>query len=186
MMRRAIALAAAFLAAASAPAMMLAGPLANGAKATTGDTYVLPPSQYVIPPALMGQFFGSYKLTSAGSGSRLSGADVFITSNQYHDLYGGGSFYGYDNTGVQTSWTNILYNFRLVTPGGEPATLTPWTTAGQVARDKLVVTLFGWGSPSLGTLTLTRQPGGVLAGTIRLYGQSGTYPIQFRKIGGVS
>jgi hypothetical protein len=49
-----------------------------------------------------------------------------------------------------------------------------------------VVTLYGWGSPSLGTLTLTRKPDGDLTGTIRLYGQSRPYPITFHRIGPVS
>ena len=159
--------------------------LPGSASATTGDTYVLPPSQYVIPPQVMGQFFGDYQLTSAGKGTRLSAGNIFISTNSYGDLYGGGEFYGYDNTGAQTDWTNLLYDFRF-TRGGAPVALTPWATAGQVAGDALVVTLYGWGSPSLGTMTLRRQPGGDLAGTIRLFGESRSYPIRFHRTGGVS
>lgn len=175
-MRKVTTLAAAALAAAAS--ILLVG----SASATTGDTYVLPPSRYVIPPQVMGQFFGSYKLTSVGKGTRLYAANIFITTNSFDDLYGGGMFYGYDNTGAQTDWTNLLYDFRL-TSGGGPLTLTPWTTAGQVAHDTLVVTLYGWGSPSLGTMTLHRLPGGDLAGTIRLLGQSSSYPIRFHRTG---
>jgi hypothetical protein len=178
-----IALAAAALAAAVSALPVVAAGTAGTAHATTGDTYVLPPSQYVIPPQVMSQFFGSYRMTSIGRGARLYAADIFITSNSYDDLYGGGSFYGYDSTGVQTSWTNILYNFRLVTPGGTVLTPSPWTTAAQVAGDKITVTLFGWGSPSLGTMTLARQAGGDLAGTFRLFGQARSVPIRFHRIG---
>lgn len=174
-MRKVITLAAAIAAAASAL-------LAGSASATTGDTYVLPPSQYVIPPQVMGQFFGSYHLTSVAKASRLYASDIFITSNSYGAMYGGGMFYGYDDTGAQTDWTNLLYDFRF-TDGGAPLTLTPWTTAAQVARDSLVVTLYGWGSPSLGTLTLRRQANGDLAGSIRLFGQTRSYPIRFHRTG---
>lgn len=189
-MRRVTKLAAAVAAAASVlPAaltgVLLTGPLAGPASATTGDTYVLPPSRYVIPPQVMSQFFGSYRLTSVASATRLYGADIFITTNAYDDMYGGGDFYGYDNTGAQTDWTNLLYDFRF-TGGGAPLTLTPWATAGQVAGDTLVVTLYGWGSPSLGTMTLRRLPGGDLAGTIRLLGESRSYPIRFHRTGPTS
>jgi hypothetical protein len=179
MIRKIATLAAALAAAASVlPAVLLAGP----ASATTGDTYVLPPSQYVIPPQVMSKFFGSYTLTRVGRGSRLSAANIFITTNSYGDLYGGGMFYGYDSTGAQTDWTNLLYDFRF-TGRGAPLTLTPWATAGQVARDTFVVTLYGWGSPSLGTMTLRRLAGGDLAGTIRLLGQTRSYPIRFHRTG---
>jgi hypothetical protein len=170
----------------TARALTLAGPPASGLPATTGDTYVLPPSRYVIPPELMSGYFGSYKMTSVAPSARLSAADIFITTNSFGDLYGGGEFYGYDNTGSQTSWTNLLYDFHLVTGSGSVVTPDPWTPPAQVAADRIVVTLYGWGSPSLGTLTLTRKPGGDLTGTIRLYGQSRAYPIAFHRIGPVS
>lgn len=177
-----ITLAVALAAAASVLPAVLTGPLAGSASATTGDTYVLPPSRYVIPPQVMGQFFGSYQLTSVGRGSRLYASDIFITTNSYGDLYGGGMFYGYDNTGAQTDWTNLLYDFRF-TSGGAPLTLTPWTKPAQVAHDTFVVTLFGWGSPSLGTMTLRKAPGENLVGTIRLFGQTRSYPIRFHRTG---
>jgi hypothetical protein len=175
-MRKATSLAAAVAAAAS---LLLPG----SASATTGDTYVLPPSQYVVPQQVMGQFFGSYQLASVGKGSLLHAGNIFITTNAYGDLYGGGTFYGYDDTGAQTDWTNLLYDFRFTGADGALVTLTPWATPGQVAGDKVVVTLYGWGSPSLGTLTLRRQPGGDLAGTIRLFGQSRSFPIRFHRTG---
>lgn len=185
-MRKVTTLAAAIAAAASLLSAAATGVLPTGsASATTGDTYVLPPSRYVVPPQVMSQFFGSYVLTSVGKGTRLYAANIFITTNAYDDMYGGGMFYGYDSTGAQTDWTNLLYDFRF-TAGGAPLTLTPWTTAGQVAGDTLVVTLYGWGSPSLGTMTLRKQPGGNLAGTIRLFGQSHSYPIRFHRTGPAS
>lgn len=183
---RATSLAAALVAAASALPLILAGPLAGDASATTGDTYVLPPSRYVLPPELARPYFGSYHMTSAAPGARLSAADLFITTNAYGDLYGGGQFYGYDSTGTQTSWTNLLYDFHLITASGAAVTPDPWTPPAQVAADRVVVTLYGWGSPSLGTLTLTRKPDGDLTGTIRLYGQSRGYPVTFHRTGPVS
>jgi hypothetical protein len=195
-MRTRKALAAALVAAASGLATILPGTVLPGAAppalaavtapATTGDTYVLPPSKYVLPPELISRYSGSYHMTHAAPGSRLSSADMFITVNAYDSMYGGGQFYGYDNTGAQDSWTNLLYDFHLVTPSGATVTPVPWTTPAQVARDRLVITLFGWGSPSLGTLTLTRAPSGDLAGTIVLYGQARAYPVTFHRIGSVT
>jgi hypothetical protein len=185
-LRTAKALAAALAAAASALPLMLVGPLAGDASATTGDTYVLPPSRYVLPPELTSRYLGSYHLTSIAANTRLHAADMFITTNSYGDLYGGGQFYGYDDTGAQASWTNLLYDFHLVTASGSGVTPAPWTLPAQVAADRLVVTLYGWGSPSLGTLTLTREPNGDLVGMIRLYGQSRAYPVTFHRIGPVS
>jgi hypothetical protein len=183
-MRKVKALAVALAAAASALAMVM--PRALAAPATTGDTYVLPPSRYVVPPEVASRYFGSYHMTGTAPGARLSSADIFITSNAYSDLYGGGVFYGYDDTGQQDSWTNLMYDFHLVTPAGAAVTPDPWTTPAQVAGDRLVVTLYGWGSPALGTLTLTRKPNGDLAGTIVLRGQSRPYPIAFHRVGPVS
>jgi hypothetical protein len=186
------ALAAALVAAASALAAVLASavappvPSAVAAPATTGDTYVLPPSKYVLPPELISQYFGSYHMTHAGSAAKLYAADMFITTNAYGNLYGGGQFYGYDSTGAQDSWTNLLYDFHFVTASGATVTPAPWTTPAQVAHDRLVITLFGWGSPSLGTLTLTRVPNGDLAGVVRLHGQARAYPIAFHRIGPVT
>lgn len=182
-MRRTITLAAVVMAAASA---LLSWPLAATSTATTGDTYVVPPSRYVIPPEVTGQFLGSYRMTAIGSKTVLYAADMFVTTNSFDDMYGGGEFYGYDNTGAQTDWTNILYDFRLVAPGGSVVTPDPWTTAAQVARDSLVLTLYGWGSPSLGTMTLRRQAGGDLAGSISLIGQPRAVSIRWKRIGGVS
>jgi len=187
-MRTPKALAAALVAAASALAVLLppAVPPAAAAPATTGDTYVLPPSKYVLPPELISRYSGSYHMTRAAPGARLYSADIFITANAYGSMYGGGQFYGYDNAGTQDSWTNLLYDFHFVTPSGAAVTPAPWTTPAQVARDRLVITLFGWGSPSLGTLTLTRAANGDLAGTIVLYGQARAYPVTFRRIGPVT
>ena len=181
-------LAAALVAAASAlvPLLPPSAPSALAAPVTTGDTYVLPPSKYVIPPEIVSRYSGSYRMTSVGHGARLSAADIFITSYAYDNLYGGGQFYGYDDTGAQDSWTNLLYDFHLVTASGAPVTPDPWTTPAQVAGDRLVVTLYGWGSPSLGTFTLARKPNGDLAGAIRLHGQAREYPIAFHRIGAVS
>jgi hypothetical protein len=187
-MRTPKALAAALVGAPGALAAMLspALPSAMAAPATTGDSYVLPPSKYVLPPELISRYSGSYHMTHAAPGSKLYAADMFITTNAYGSMYGGGQFYGYDETGTQDSWTNLLYDFHFVTPSGATVTPDPWTTPAQVARDRLVITLFGWGSPSLGTLTLTRAPNGDLAGTIALFGQARSYPVAFHRIGPVT
>jgi hypothetical protein len=150
--------------------------------ATTGDTYVLPPSQYLVPPLVMREYYGSYHMTSAAKGSRLTGADIFVTRNRYHDLYGGGNFYGYDATGTPTDWTNVIYDFRLVPPAGA-AGVRPWLTPGQAAGDWLEMNLYGWGSPSLGTMRLRRLPDGSLTGTIRLRGRPAAYRVSFRRTG---
>jgi hypothetical protein len=181
-------LAAALVAAASALASTLSPsvPGAVAAPATTGDTYVLPPSKYVLPPELISRYFGSYHMAKAPAAARLSAADIFISSNAYDNLYGGGQFYGYNSDGTQDSWTNLLYDFHLVTPSGAAVTPAPWTTPAEVAGDRLVITLYGWGSPSLGTLTLARKPNGDLAGTIVLLGQVRAYPVAFHRIGAVT
>lgn len=159
----------------------LVGVVTGTASATTGDTYVLPPSRYVVPLSVMSSYYGSYRMHSIGKGARLYAADIFITQNPYHDMYGGGSFFGYDPTGAQESWTNVLYDFHLApAAGGQP--VTAWLTPGQAARDQLIVSLYGWGSPSLGTMWLTRSANGDLSGTIQLRGQARPYPISFRKL----
>jgi hypothetical protein len=148
--------------------------------ATTGDTYVLPPSQYLVPPSVMSQYYGSYRISSIGTGAQLYAANIFITQNQDHDLYGGGIFYGYDSQGQQDSWTNVLYDFHLVPPGPGEA-VRPWTTPGQTANDVLAVTLFGWGTPPLGTMRLRRSPDGDLTGSIQLIRQKTAYAISFHR-----
>jgi hypothetical protein len=171
-----LAAAAAFLGGVLSPALLI-----STASATTGDTYVLPPSQYVVPRAVMAPYYGNYRMGSAAKGSRLYAADIFITQNQYHDMWGGGSFFGYDTTGAQESWTNVLYDFHVI-PAAGGAPVRPWTTARQIAHGELIVTLYGWGSPSLGTMRLTRSANGDLSGTIRFLGQKKSYPISFHKL----
>ena len=39
--------------------------------ATTGDTYVLPPSRYKVPSALFPLYHGKYSLVSVGKGARI-------------------------------------------------------------------------------------------------------------------
>jgi hypothetical protein len=172
----AVVAAGAFLSAVLSPALLI-----SAASATTGDSYVLPPSQYVVPPAVMAPYFGNYRLSHAAKGSRLYAANIFISQNQYHDMWGGGSFFGYDSTGAQDSWTNVLYDFHVV-PAAGGAPVRPWTTARQSAHDELIVSLYGWGSPSLGTMRLRRAPNGNLTGTITLLGLKGSYPVSFRKL----
>src|SRR6266487_2617012 len=182
-LRRRLTGGAAVIAGVSAAAAAIAFPalFAGTVSATTGDTYVLPPSQYVVPQPVASHYYGSYRMSGAGKGSRLSAADIFITRNQYHDLYGGGSFFGYDAAGQQDSWTNLLYDFHLVPPaGGEP--VMPWTSDRQSANDELVITLFGWGSPSLGTMSLKLSRNGDLRGTIHLLNQKSPYPISFHRL----
>jgi hypothetical protein len=169
---------AAALTAVAVPSLVLA---AGTGSATTGDSYVLPPSQYVLPMTVIKPYVGSYRIATVAKASKLYGANIFIGHNSYRDMYGGGVFYGYDSTGSQEDWTNILYGFHLVPPpGGHP--VTPWTTAAQAKGDELVVSLYGWGSPSLGTMWLHRKPGGDLSGTIRLRNQTRRYPVSFHKI----
>jgi signal peptidase I len=130
--------------------------------ATTGDTYVLPPSRYKVSSALFPLYHGKYSLVSVGKGSRIAYAGGFISTNNYHDLYGAFVFYGYDNQGLKTSWINILYDFR------------------QMRNGEMAITLWGWGSPPLGTLYVKRTPRGDLVGRIRLLNGK-SYPISFHK-----
>jgi hypothetical protein len=71
-------------------------------------------------------------------------------------------FYGYDNQGLKSSWINILYDFR------------------QMRNGEMAITLWGWGSPPLGTLYVKRTPHGDLVGNIRLLNGK-SYPISFHK-----
>jgi hypothetical protein len=176
LLRRAATTAA--LTAVAAPSLVLGG---GTGSATTGDSYVLPPSQYVLPMTVIKPYVGSYRIAKVAKASRLYAANVFIGQNSYHDMYGGGVFYGYDSTGAQEDWTNVLYGFHLVPPAGGHA-VTPWTTARQAKRDELIVSLYGWGSPSLGTMWLHRKANGDLSGSIRLRNQTRRYPISFQKI----
>ena len=132
------------------------------ASATTGDTYVLPPSRYKVPSRLFPLYHGRYSLVSVGKGSRIVYAGGFITVNNYHDLYGAFVFYGYDNQGLKSSWINLLYDFRLARHG------------------VMVIKLYGWGGPSLGMLFVTRTKRGDLVGQIQLL-NSKKYAISFHK-----
>jgi hypothetical protein len=157
------------------------------ASATTGDTYLLPPAKYQVPASVMSNWYGEYASTSIDKRARLIEVDMFITKNQYNDLYGGGSFYGYDSQGTQDSWTEVLYDFKLLSPQGQsPAACgasTPSTPKPKAGRpETMAITLYGWGSPSLGSLRLTRQGSGNLTGTIQLKGQRQTYAISFKKV----
>ena len=140
--------------------LLLSGPA--HVSATTGDTYVLPPSRYKVPSALFPLYHGRYSLTSVGKGARIVYAGGFISTNNYHALYGAFVFYGYDNQGLKSSWINLLYDFRLAQHG------------------VMVISLYGWGGPSLGTLFVTRTKRGDLVGQIRLRNGK-KYPISFHK-----
>jgi signal peptidase I len=140
--------------------LLLSGPAR--VSATTGDTYVLPPSRYKVPSALFPLYHGKYSMVSVGKGAKIVYGGGFISTNNYHDLYGAFVFYGYDNQGMKTSWINILYDFR------------------QMRNGEMAITLYGWSSPPLGTLYVKRMPRGDLVGRIQLlHGKS--YPISFHK-----
>ena len=140
--------------------LLLSGP--PRVSATTGDTYVLPPSRFKVPSALFPLYHGRYSLVSVGKGAKIVYAQGFITVNNYHDLYGAMVFYGYDAQGLKSTWINLLYDFRLAQHG------------------VMVISLYGWGGPSLGTLFVTRTKRGDLVGQIRLLNGK-KYPISFHK-----
>jgi hypothetical protein len=157
----------------AAGALLAAGGLSQ-VSATTGDTYTLPKSPYKIPARVMRLWYGRYTLESVGKGSRIYAADIFITINHWHSLYGGGDFFGYDADGSKEDWTNILYDFH------------------PLSRGVMGITLYGWGGPTLGRLYLRRTAHGDLTGQIQLlqsnevtgkakYGAK--YSISFRKTG---
>ena len=140
--------------------LLLSGPA--HVSATTGDTYVLPPSRYKVPSALFPLYHGRYSLASVGKDAQIVYAGGFISTNNYHDLYGAFVFYGYDKQGLKSSWINLLYDFH------------------QLRNGEMAITLWGWGSPPLGTLYVKRTSRGDLVGRIRmLNGKS--YPISFHK-----
>jgi signal peptidase I len=140
--------------------LLLSGPAR--VSATTGDTYVLPPSRFKVSSALFPLYHGRYSLVSVGKGAKIVYAQGFITVNNYHDLYGAMVFYGYDAQGLKSSWINLLYDFR------------------QMRNGEMAITLWGWGSPPLGTLYVRRTSRGDLVGRIRLL-NSKSYPISFHK-----
>jgi hypothetical protein len=140
--------------------LLLSGPAR--VSATTGDTYVLPPSRFKVSSALFPLYHGRYSLVSVGKGAKIVYAQGFITVNNYHDLYGAMVFYGYDSQGMKNSWINLLYDFHLARHG------------------MMVITMYGWGAPSLGTLFVTRTKRGDLVGQIQLL-HGKTYPISFHK-----
>lgn len=157
----------------AAGALLTAGGLSK-VSATTGDTYTLPKSPYKVPAQVMRLWYGRYTLKSVGKGSRIYAADIFIFINHWHSLYGGGDFFGYDPDGSKEDWTNILYDFHPLRNG------------------VMEITLYGWGSPTLGRLYVRRVAHGDLSGQIQLiqsnevtgktkYGPK--YSIYFRKTG---
>jgi hypothetical protein len=159
----------------------------NGS-ATTGDQYVLPPSQYNIPHAVMAQYYGNYDMTNPAKGSPIYDSQLFIGRNKWHSLYGGGVFYGYDPAGQRESYTEVLYNFHLVNAKGKP--VAPDTCSLEQAAGKtMVVTLFGWGSPPLGEMRLRRKRNGDLVGKLEFFKGTGapaggrTYAVSYTKTG---
>src|SRR5438067_10093949 len=132
------------------------------ASATTGDTYVLPPSRYKVPSSLYHLYRGRYSMESVAKGAKIIYASGFITVNNYHDLYGAMEFYGYDDQGMKNAWINLLYDFRLT------------------QHRMMVIKLYGWGGPSLGMLFMTRTKRGDLVGQIQLLNGK-KYAISFHK-----
>ena len=118
--------------------------------ATTGDTYVLPPAKHKVPSQLFPLYHGRYSTTMIAKESRIVYGECFISVNNWHDLYGAATFYGYDSQGYKTTWVNILYEFQLQPHG------------------LMALTLYGWGTPPLGRMFLTRTNSGDLIGQIQL------------------
>ncbi len=143
--------------------MLLVFGSAATAFATTGPTKFLPGTHYKVPSALQRLYIGQYTIKSVANAARLSGGAMGIEVDDRGNLYGVGQFYGYDEQGLQTTWTATLYNFH------------------QTKAKVMIFDLTGpAGRPLLGRLFVTRSKSGDLAGQIELPG--GRFPIVWHKI----
>lgn len=134
-------------------------------EATTGPTYLLPPSHFYVPKKLERLYTGQYLVKHVVQGSRLSGGALGIELTAYHSLYGLAQFYGYDSRGYQTSWVSTLYYFH------------------RMAHGLMVVDLLGpAGRPFLGRLYVHRMKNGDLRGQIQLGKHGKKYAILWHKI----
>lgn len=132
--------------------------------ATTGPTQFLPPPKYKVQNKVELLYTGQYVLKSAANKARISGGAMGIEiDDNTGALYGVAQFYGYDQSGHQSTWVGTLYNFQ------------------QGAKQVMNIDVMAPSSTVvLAKLTVTRSKQGDLGGTIRL--PTGTYAISWHKI----
>lgn len=131
--------------------------------ATTGPSVPLAPPPFKVTLPVEHQFTGVYRMTSVAPAAKIYSCALGVEINDRGYLFGYAQFYGYDITGHETLWLNVVYNFH------------------QMAKGVMSIDLLGMGgSPLLGKLLLTRTKQGGLTGKIEI--TFGTWPIAFKKI----
>jgi hypothetical protein len=132
--------------------------------ATTGPTQFLPTTKYKVQNKVELLYTGQYVLKTVASGARLSGGAMGIEIDDNSGaLYGVAQFYGYDQSGQQSTWVGTLYNFH------------------QAGKQLMVIDILApSGKPVLGRLFLTRSRQGDLSGQIQLPG--GKFSIIWHKL----
>jgi hypothetical protein len=142
-------------------ALLMAVP--SRVSATTGPSIPLAPPQFKVALPVAHQFTGVYKMTSVAPAARIYACALGVEVNNRGYLFGYAQFYGYDITGHETLWLNVIYNFH------------------QMPKSVMSIDLLGMGgSPLLGKMLLTRTKQGNLTGKILL--PLGTWPITFKKV----
>lgn len=133
--------------------------------ATTGPTYLLPPSHFYVPKKVEHLYRGQYLIKHVVPGSGLRGGALGIEVTAYHSLYGLAQFYGYDSKGYQSTWVSTLYYFH------------------RMAHGLMTIDLLGpAGRPYLGKLYVHRAKNGDLRGQIQLGKHGKKYAIVWHKI----
>jgi len=136
---------------------------AHVAQATTGPSANMPKT-FKVKSQFAGKFVGQYILKSIPAASRIKSAALGIEVNDKGFLYGIGQFYGYDQSGNQTSWVATLYHFKEVGKSNE------------MKFDLLSSSL----TIVLGHMSATPPKKSTLKGSIVLDGH--TYPIVFHQV----
>ena len=92
----------------------LAASFASLAAATTGPGYLVAPSRYHLPFAVLKAYTGRYASTSAAPAARIISSEFVITVAVNGFPAGGISIYSYDPQGTEQTFAGTLYNFRVV------------------------------------------------------------------------
>lgn len=123
----------------------------------------IPPSRYHVPGKIAATYYGRCALQTIDERSRLNDGSVYIERRDPNSMIGLVQFYGHDQSGLQTSWFEVLSDFH------------------QVARGRMAIDLFNPVGQYIGDqLLVSRTASGDLVGQLLLDGKN--YNIRWRKL----
>lgn len=125
--------------------------------------YAFPPSHYNVPSNIAKTLYGEYVVKAIDQSSHLNDGNAYIVPRDPNSPIGIVQFYGREPPGLQTSWYEVLTNFRLVAHNTVQVDL--YNQSGQYIGDQM---------------RLTRTTSGDLVGKLFMEGTS--YSINWRKL----